>query len=229
MSGGGITKEDLVDADVVDATELRSAAAAGDAYKTGVTVVSTTAGTKQVVVSGFNLLTERDTPLQVADKVVITGSAAAGTYTINSVINATTFDVVEAIVTSAGGTVAFRHPSGATKVGVSVTRVTQANPATTTLQVTLEDLDVALLLEQEPSRPDNNYDHTITSGKVTQERWKRGDTTLIRSIDYTYSGSKVATEVRKVFATDGTTILGQDTRTYAYPGSAVTIALVRNV
>jgi hypothetical protein len=84
------------------------------------------------------------------------------------------------------------------------------------------------LLDNEPiaetGTVDAAYTTTITSGKVTKETWKRNDTTNVKTIDYTYSGSKVATEVRKVFAADGTTVVAQVTWTYTYTGSTVSSA-----
>jgi hypothetical protein len=98
-----------------------------------------------------------------------------------------------------------------------------------TVPATLTDL--LGLLETEPASPGTTYSNTIVSGKVTQEVWRRtADASLLKSIDYTYTGGKVTTEVRKVFATDGVTIIAQVTLTYTYTGSSVTgIVTVRDV
>lgn len=90
------------------------------------------------------------------------------------------------------------------------------------------------LLDNEPTAEtgatDCTYTPTYSGINVTKEEWKRNDTTLVKSIDYTYSGINVTTEVRKVFATDGTTIVAQVTWTYSYSGITVTSAtMVRNV
>lgn len=77
---------------------------------------------------------------------------------------------------------------------------------------------------------DCTYTPTYASGKVTLEEWKRDDATLIESIAYTYSGNKVATSVRKVFANDGTTVTAQLTWTYSYSGAKLSSAtMVRDV
>lgn len=74
------------------------------------------------------------------------------------------------------------------------------------------------------------YTPTYLGGLVTLEEWKRADTTLIKSVAYTYGTSRVDTEVRKVFATDGTTILAQTTVAFTYAGSVLSSAsITRNV
>ena len=92
----------------------------------------------------------------------------------------------------------------------------------------------AFLLDNEPiaetGATDASYTPTYSGIQVTKEEWKRNDATLIKSIDYTYTGISVTTEVRKVFAADGTTIKAQVTWTYVYTGVAVTSAtMIRNV
>lgn len=88
-----------------------------------------------------------------------------------------------------------------------------------------------LLEALEISTVGTTYTNTISSGRVTQELWKvTAGSINLKSIDYTYTGSKVTTEVRKVFLNDGSTIIGQVTLTYTYTGNIVSgIAQVRNV
>ena len=78
------------------------------------------------------------------------------------------------------------------------------------------------LLENEPDYPATTYTPTRTGGLVTKEEWRRADTTLLKSIDYTRTGGLVTQEVRKVFDTDGTTILAQLTVAYTRTGGIVT-------
>lgn len=84
------------------------------------------------------------------------------------------------------------------------------------------------LLENDPTAEtgtvDAAYTPTYSSNKITLEEWRRNDTTLIKSIAYTYTGVRLDTEVRKVFALDGTTIVAQVTWTYTYTGNSVTSA-----
>jgi hypothetical protein len=86
-------------------------------------------------------------------------------------------------------------------------------------------------LDGDPMAPSATYANTLIDGRVSQERWTRTiDATLLKSADYTYANGRVATEVRKVFAADGVTIVGQVTITYGYSGSAVTSeTIVRDV
>jgi hypothetical protein len=92
----------------------------------------------------------------------------------------------------------------------------------------VQDADYRLVTE--PVR-EVTYSRTIVGGKTTQEKWElTASSTQVKTIDYTYSGSKVTTEVRKVYADDGSTIQGQLTLSYIYSGSAVSsIGYVRNV
>jgi hypothetical protein len=90
------------------------------------------------------------------------------------------------------------------------------------------------LLDNEPivetGANDCVYTPTYSGIFVTKEEWKRNDTTLIKSIDYTYTGINVTTEVRKVFAANGTTILAQVTWTHSYTGVLLTgSTMVRDV
>jgi hypothetical protein len=176
-----------------------------------------------------------DDPIEVGDKCVISGSAAAGTYTVAVVVDDVTFDVTESIVTSTGGSAAFRFKSGALRVGVDTTGL--SNSAASTLQGLISDFDSAIgsggnigtdtdfLLENQPPEPTNDYIVTRSGQTVTKEEWKRtSDATLIKSIDYTYSGSFVTGELIKVFAADGTTQLGRVNITYTRTGGFVSSA-----
>lgn len=93
---------------------------------------------------------------------------------------------------------------------------------------------IEALLNNDPTAETGATDTTQTltygSGLVTLEAWTRNDATLLKSIAYTYAANKVATEIRKVFDTNGTTILAQVTWTYSYTGELLTTAtMVRDV
>lgn len=138
----GLTKEDLRDADVVDATELASDGST--TYITGATVVSTTSGTKRVVFSGIDLVHDVDERAEPKDKVVLSGTTggADGTYTIANIIDSVTVDVEEAIADSTGGSANFIHPPGASKVGfdpAGLVYLTKHN-----LQEAMEEVDANL-------------------------------------------------------------------------------------
>jgi hypothetical protein len=68
---------------------------------------------------------------------------------------------------------------------------------------------------------DFSVEHTYAADLLTLEAWKRTDATLIYTLAYTYALDKIATEVAKVFATDGTTIVAQGTRSYSYTGGGL--------
>lgn len=133
-----LRRTDIVDADIIDAYELVSDGSS--AYKSGVNVVSTTSLTKTVVISGYDLR-EPDDPAEPKDIVTLTGDAA-GTYTIASITDSTTFVVEEAIVDSVGGTATFKHPPGASKVGFDPAGC--VNITDTTVQEAIKQLDGAV-------------------------------------------------------------------------------------
>jgi hypothetical protein len=228
-----LSKSDLYDADVYDAPELNTDSTV--VYLT--TTVTSTVATNTVNVGlpsdGEGILTSRDHPVQIGDKADITGTSGGtgnGTFTVAVVVSDSQFTTVETIAASTGGSVNFRYPSGASNIGFDPT---SQNVTTKNLeQGVLTDLSNHDLLNNEPVGTGVTYSNTTTGGKVTQEIWvKTSNSFTIRQIDYTYTGTKVTTEVRKVFsAADGTTVIAQITLTYSYTGSAVTgETIVRNV
>jgi len=90
---------------------------------------------------------------------------------------------------------------------------------------------INLYLECEPPTPSTDYSNTYTGNRVDQEQWKRNsDASLLKQIDYTYTGARVTQEVRKVFAANGVTVLGQITIVYSYTGQHLTgEAITRDV
>jgi hypothetical protein len=230
----GISKADLVDADVYDATELNTD---GTIVYLTITVVSTNSGTSTVTVNlasdGEGILTSKDHPVESGDKVDISGTSGGlgdGTFTVATVLTDLTFTVVEAIGTSTGGSANFRYPPGAQEIGFDQTK--QNTTANNQLQKAVTDLSNATLLDDEPGSLTTTYTVTRAGSNVTQEKWvNTGNSRAIKQIDYTYTGSKVTTEVRKVFsAADGTTVIAQKTLTYNYSGTVITGATItRNV
>ena len=90
---------------------------------------------------------------------------------------------------------------------------------------------INLYLECEPPTPSTDYTNTYTGNRVDQEQWKRhSDASLLKQVDYTYTGARVTQEVRKVFAANGVTVLGQITIVYSYTGQHLTgEAITRDV
>ena len=87
------------------------------------------------------------------------------------------------------------------------------------------------LLDNEPVATKTTYAVARTGNKVSLETWMTFATSnKIKTIAYSYSGNRVASELRTVYADDGVTIIAQATLTYSYSGSTVTGDLtVRNV
>ena len=110
---------------------------------TGATVVSTTTGTKVVVLSGVDLFREPE-QLEEFDKVTLSGTSpdVDGDYTVDEVLTLTSFSVKESIGTSTGGTCTAKYPSGARKVGFDPTGLT--NVTETNVQEAIEELDSAV-------------------------------------------------------------------------------------
>jgi hypothetical protein len=111
---------------------------------------------------------------------------------------------------------------------------TDVNAGTKTLSQLSGVPYIEFLLDNEPiaetGATDAAYSTTYSGNNITNETWKRNDTTNIKTIDYTYTGNKVTTEVRKVYAANGTTIVAQVTWTYTYTGNNLTSAtMIRNV
>jgi hypothetical protein len=118
------------------------------------------------------------------------------------------------------------------RAGVDMRFVDQAVPGGRVLVELIRYYE--FLLENDPTAEtgavDSTYTPTYSGITVTKEEWKRNDATLIKSIDYTYTGVFIDSEVRKVFALDGTTIVAQLTWTYLRSGPFITGGvMVRNV
>lgn len=116
-----LRKSDIVDADLRDAYELAS-----DGYVVykSLTIVSTTSGTRTVVVAPsapqFGLVYDFDAPVEIKDRVRITGtsgSAGDGYFIVESLIDNDSFVVEQFIGDSTGGTAQFMYPAGAYAVG----------------------------------------------------------------------------------------------------------------
>lgn len=138
-----ISRTDINDSDFVDAVELASDGYS--LYRSG-TLVSTTAGSKTVLIDpadDLDILINVDEPVQVGDRIRIVGSTTAdGYYTVASVVDNTSFTVSEDILTSTGGSVYYMHPAGATKVGIDTSGFD--NSTSQNLQDVLQDLDTAI-------------------------------------------------------------------------------------
>jgi hypothetical protein len=233
-----LDRADFKDAPFLDEEEL-SADGSTD-YRSGDSVTSTTSGTKTVeMAGGGQLLLHSDDPVESGDTFVLSGSTAAdGSYTVDTVVDDDTFTVVEAIVDSTGGTAAFQHPSGASRIGVDPSSISSSTA--TNAQQVLEDIDAAVsgggltaaahkALRQLIHFVDDGPGSGFTSGAYketeavvfpTYEIWWESSSKLkkIVSLDTTWTGILITTEVWKVYDTDGSTVLVTMTDTITYSG-----------
>lgn len=114
-----LRKEDIFDLDILDAGELKS-----DGYSvfaSNVDILSTDHNTKNIVVSNFYLLSP-DEYVESGDRILLSNTITAdGYYTVNEVINGTTFSVIESIENSTGGKCTFMYNAGASNIGLDPT------------------------------------------------------------------------------------------------------------
>lgn len=231
---------DLNPYDFYDAAELNTDSTV--VYLT-LTVVSTVApNTVNVSLSsdGEGILTSRDHPVHAANMTVgglgdfadisgTSGGAGDGTFQVATIVSDTQLTITGTLGNSTGGSVNFRFQSGAEVVGFSQAK--QNITSTNLVQPAITDVSNHELLDNEPVATGTTYAVTRSGSHVTQETWSNTvSTNTIKTITYSYIGSKVHQEVRTVYATDGVTIIAQATITYSYTGSSVTgDTTVRNV
>jgi hypothetical protein len=219
-----VDREDVRDADFVDAVELASDGTAS--YKT-TPVTDVVSGTITVAPAADYLGLEfGDDPIEVNDIFVLTGATAGnGTYTVDTIIDNTSFTVVEAIVDSTGGSADFRHPAGALKVGVDPT--TLSFTTKTNVQEALEDLTAGSGITPSQHRDLDQLVHDIaedafteitrTAGQVTNITvWTdSGKTTKIRESQITRTAGAVSQTVDIQYDAAGAVIVGETlTKTY---------------
>lgn len=86
------------------------------------------------------------------------------------------------------------------------------------------------LLDNDPVAPNNIYAATYSGPQIQQEAWSRQNATLIKQINYTFTGAFLTQEVRTIYDTTGLNITGQLTIVYTYTGATLTsYTATRNV
>jgi hypothetical protein len=186
---GGIRREDIEDVEIIDAGELASDGTTN--IFSGATVVSTTAATKRIVLSGVDIINDKDERLEENDEITLSGTTGAdGTYTIDNVIDSVTVDVVEAIADSTGGTATTRHPPGASKVGLDPTNV--SGVTATEMQTAMEELSLATGADDKKVQVDGtdaSYDYLFAKLQqgtgITLSKVDIGGGVLVVKIDAT--------------------------------------------
>jgi hypothetical protein len=192
-------------------------------------VSSTTSATKRVVCNNAAFQTWL---LDAGDIIVITGSAAAGIYTVAAIINQITFDVVESIVSTMGtGSLSAYHPPGAKIVGFDSTGLT------TTTATNVQDAIAAidgyiinagltnhhLIDDIVHAIAENNYtEYTYIGTNVSNITiWTTPAKIIkIREQQFSYNGIKVSQEIEIQYNAAGTEIQRLTTN-YTYSGSRI--------
>lgn len=232
----GIRKEDIVDAEIIDAVELASDGTT--VFVNDATVVSTTSSTKTVVISGEDLVYDKEEHLEVDDIVVITGTSGGsgdGTFTVSSIIDSTTFTVNEAIGDSTGGSADFVYPPGSSKVGVDPANLFFSSGVD--VQQVIEDLDYGLSTRHKTLRHlihfiddgpaggfvSGAYKEILPAGNPfpTQAIWWESSSKLKKIVELNVtrdSQKKPMSEEWKMYNIDGVSVLTTVTDAISYSG-----------
>jgi hypothetical protein len=195
-------------------------------------VSSTTAATRVIICNGASF---EAWGASAGDVVVITGGAAAGSYTIESVDSQKNLVVVEPIVTTIGtGTITIYNPTGAKLVGVDSSALFFTSASN--LQSVIEDLDAAIggnnvgdihegLDTLAHNLCEDSYQTIEYSGKNVATITVFTDFSLVTRIrrqEFTYLGDgKILTETSIQYDESGIELY-RVTDTYSYTGNRVT-------
>jgi hypothetical protein len=86
------------------------------------------------------------------------------------------------------------------------------------------------LLDNEPMSPNVTYQTTWNGAYISNEAWYVAGPTLLKNIAYIFVGGFVTQEVRKVFYSDGITVVAQSTISYTYSNNVLSVSsYVRNI
>lgn len=217
---------DVVDQDFFDAYELAS-----DGYLSylSTTIISTTSGTKTIVINnpfdGIGILYSKDHPTQIGDIVFLNGTSGGlsdGYFTVASIIDDTSFTVVENIATTTGGNINFIYPSGASKIGFDSTGLTKTTA--NNLQLAIKDLDLSTVdynehetlrqlihfIDEGPANGFISGSYKETTGLIfpTSIIWYVDNTKTQKIVEKTvvWTGVVPTTITWKVYSEDGVTV-----------------------
>lgn len=230
-----ISREDIVDADIVDATELASDGHV--VYKTGSVVFASgsylTASFPAIDI-GFQ---DFDDPAGGGDFLILSGTGNSdGTYVVSVPVTEAVLKISGTFSGSVqGGTSSgswqLVYAPGSKTVGIDLTTLAFSSSIPSDLSSFAKDTTYQRLLEEEPAGFGVNELLTYSGGRVVNESWNRaGDNSLLKTIDYVYTGAKVTSEVRKLYAEDGIKIVAQKTLVYTYQGAnAITVSSSRDI
>lgn len=227
-----ISREDIVDADIVDAVELASDGIV--VYKTGSIVHITgsflTASFPAVDI-GFQ---DFDDPAGAEDGLIISGSGNAdGFYAVSGSISESILQIHSQFSGSgtSSGSWQLVYRTGGHTVGLDPTTLAMSSSVGHDVMSYAKEETYQRLIEGEPAGFGVNESLTYSGNKVTKETWTRAaDGSKIKTIDYSYTGNFVTQELRKVYAEDGARIVAQKTLNYTYQGAnAVTVSSSRDI
>jgi hypothetical protein len=150
----------------------------------------------------------------------------AGSVVVDDVGNATGGDLARALYDEQVAAMN-EIPDPPPKGGSVATRQSLARNSNHTANALAAYLPTALgtelLLLGEPVSVSTTYSNMLIGSVPSHEVWQITATSkTLKTIDYSYSTGNLITEVRKVYAADGTTVIAQLTINYSYTGSIVT-------
>ena len=232
----GISREDIIDADIVDATELGSDGYV--LYKTGSVVFASGSLLTGSFGGAYDGFKDFDDPAGARDFLVLSGTGNSdGVYLVANPVSETILQISGTFSGSIqggthSGSWSLLYAPGSTDVGIDVTTLAVSSSVPHDVFSVVKENTYQRLLEDEPAGFGVNEDLTYGAGnRVTKETWKRAaDGTQIKTIDYTYTGNLVTQEVRKIYAEDGIRIVAQKTVVYNYSNNntAITVSSSRD-
>lgn len=230
--GTKISREDIVDADIVDAAELSSDGT--EVFKNGPVVRITGSFLTASFLTIEQGFVDFDEPVSGGDLLTISGSGNAdGVYFVQAVITESILQVSGSFSGSGTSTGSWflAYTPGAKAVGYDPTTMAFSSSVTHDLFGFAKDTTYQRLLEEDPAGIGVNDSISYSANRVTNETWRRAtDNSVIKTVDYTYSGAKVSQEIRKIYAEDGVRIVAQKTVLYTYSGnSAITVSSSRDI
>lgn len=227
-----ISREDIVDADIVDAQELSSDGS--ESYKTGSVVRITGSFLTASFTAADQGFVDFDDPASGNDILYLSGSGNAdGYYVVQNIISEAIIQVSGAFSGSGTSTGSWSliYAPGARSVGLDMATLAVSSSVPHDLFNFAKESTYQRLLEEEPAGFGVNENLTYSGNKVTKESWfRQSDGSKVKTIDYTYTGNFVTQELRKVFAEDGIRIVAQKTLVYTYQGAnAITVSSSRDI
>jgi hypothetical protein len=227
-----ISRNDIADADIVDAGELSSDG--NEVYKTGSIVRITGSFLTASFSAADQGFVDFDDPASGNDIVYISGSGNAdGYYQIQNIVSENILQVSGSFSGSGTSTGSWSliYAPGAKAVGFDPTTFAFSSSVPHDMFGFAKETTYQRLLEGEPAGFGVNENLTYSGNKVTKETYTRAaDGSKIKTIDYTYTGNFVTQELRKVYAEDGIRVVAQKTLVYTYQGAnAITVSSSRDI